>query len=279
MAKDRPIDAEAFKAFERKGWGEAAANYGEQLGRDTGQAIAPLLDAVGAGPGVRLLDVCCGTGALSAEAARRGAVPVGVDFAPEMVAQARRLHPGVDVREGDAEALPFADASFDAVACCFGIRHLPHPERLLAGASRVIAAGGRFAFTEWYPPGESRDSLFRIVRDAVRAHGDPAVVAPIPAPPHDFSDPDTSRRLVEAAGFVDWDCTDLPIVMAFERAEQVLELIRSGMARTRFVVESQPADARARIEGAILEGARRFAQGGEIAIPMPAVLVQARKPG
>ena len=277
MTKSTPFDADAFKSMEKRSWEQAADNYGETFGRITAQAFDPILDAVGAGTGVRLLDVCCGIGMLAAAAAKRGASPVGLDFATSMVAQARRLHPSLDIREGDAEALPFEDAMFDAVAVAFGIRHVPHPERLLEGTHRVLAAGGHLAFTDWYPASDERESFFRIVRDAVRAHGDASVVPPIPPPRYDFSDAETSRRLVQDAGFVEWESSEVPIVARWERAEQVLETIYSGMVRTRGIVESQPEAARERIHQAILDGARRFARDGRIEIPMPAVLVKARK--
>src|SRR5205809_6238429 len=57
------------------------------------------------------------------------------------------LSPEIEFREGDAEALPFPEASFDAVVMNFGMLHLAHPERAVAEAFRVLSAGGRFAFT------------------------------------------------------------------------------------------------------------------------------------
>ena len=69
----------------------------------------------------------------------------------------------------------------------------------------------------------------------------------------------------------------MPLVARWDRAEQVLEEIYSSMARTRGIVESQPDAARENIHQAILDGARRFARDGGIEIPMPAVLVRARK--
>lgn len=69
---------------------------------------------MGAGPGVRLLDVACGTGYVAALATSRGAAAIGVDFVASMVGEAKKLHPSTEYREGDAEALPFPDESFDA---------------------------------------------------------------------------------------------------------------------------------------------------------------------
>ncbi len=65
---------QSFKQFEREGWHRQAPNYDDRAGRMTTQAVAPLLDAVDARPGLRLLDVCCGPGYLTAEAVARGLV-------------------------------------------------------------------------------------------------------------------------------------------------------------------------------------------------------------
>src|SRR5207247_2111000 len=82
------------------------------------------VDVVRARAGVRLLDVACGPGFITAAAAARGADPIGLDFSPAMIALARRLHPSIAFRDGDAEALPFDDRSFDAVVMNFGLLHL-----------------------------------------------------------------------------------------------------------------------------------------------------------
>src|SRR5258705_7569271 len=105
----------AFHDFEQAGWERAAAYYADTFGTLTVQAIEPLLDAVTIGPGARLLDVATGPGYVAGAAAARGATVVGVDFSPLMVAQARERSPGVEFVEGDAEALSFEAARFEAV--------------------------------------------------------------------------------------------------------------------------------------------------------------------
>src|SRR5512139_4330292 len=112
---------DAFHAFEYAGWQRAASAYPDTFGQVTLQAVEPLLDAVGAGPGVRLLDIATGPGYVAAAAAQRGAQVVALDFARAMVEHARRAHPALDVREGDAEALPLEAASFDAAVVSFGL--------------------------------------------------------------------------------------------------------------------------------------------------------------
>jgi ubiquinone/menaquinone biosynthesis C-methylase UbiE len=82
-----------------------------------------------------------------------------------MLAVARRNHPRLDFRPGDAEALPFADSSFDAVVGAFVLNHLPRPEVAAAELARVLASGGRLALSVWDVPERTR--FIGLVRDAV----------------------------------------------------------------------------------------------------------------
>jgi SAM-dependent methyltransferase len=162
-----------------EGWDRKAGYWDDSLGTVTLSAIDPLLASVEAAPGVRILDIACGTGALAAAATRRGAEVIGMDFAPTMIAEAIRRHPGIDFRVGDAEAIPLADESVDAVTCSFGMLHMERPERVLAEFARVLRpAIGRLAITSWMSDGE----FFAIVGPAVQAHADASVSLP-PAPP------------------------------------------------------------------------------------------------
>jgi ubiquinone/menaquinone biosynthesis C-methylase UbiE len=158
--------ADAFWEFERTGWERAAGRY-EECWTDTALFVEPLLDAADAWPGSRLLDVACGPGFVSEAAAARGAEPVGLDVAVAMVERARLHCPGLTFVVGDAERLPFPDASFDAVTMNFGILHLSQPEAALAEARRVLVRGGRFAFTAWVAEG---NAVAQIVDGAVAAH-------------------------------------------------------------------------------------------------------------
>jgi ubiquinone/menaquinone biosynthesis C-methylase UbiE len=101
---------------------------------------------------VRVLDVACGPGLLAGAAAGRRAAVVAVDLSPVMLALARQRHPAVEFREGDAEALPFAEDSFDAVLRNFGLGHFPRPERAMEELARVLAPGGVVAVSWWQLP-------------------------------------------------------------------------------------------------------------------------------
>src|SRR5215204_4870626 len=149
MAED---DAERLREFEREAHTRLAPNYDAFFSPVTALAAPVLLDAAAVGPGTRLLDVACGPGRVAARAAERGAIATGVDLAPGMVALARHLHPGIEFREGEVEALPFGDDAFDALVCSFGLGHFPDPERAAAECARVVEPGGRLALAWWDDP-------------------------------------------------------------------------------------------------------------------------------
>ena len=102
-----PIDADAFRDFERAAHDEIAEGYRDFFTKVTGYAVEPLLDAASVGASTRVLDVAAGPGVLASQAARRGASPVGIDISPRMVAIAAAEYPGLDFLQGDAENLPF----------------------------------------------------------------------------------------------------------------------------------------------------------------------------
>jgi ubiquinone/menaquinone biosynthesis C-methylase UbiE len=105
------------------------------------------LDRLGVRTGATLLDVACGSGQPGLVAARRGARVTGIDIATNLIAaaRARAAAEGHDVRfdEGDAESLPYPDASFDIVASIYGALFAPRPELVTAQLRRVCRPGNR----------------------------------------------------------------------------------------------------------------------------------------
>lgn len=108
-------------------------------------------------PGMRVLDVACGTGNSAIPAALRGAEVIGVDIVPALLEQARERAKaaGVNVRfeEGDAEKLAFPDASFDLVITIFGAMFAPRPDLVASELKRVTKPGGRIVMGNWTPTG------------------------------------------------------------------------------------------------------------------------------
>jgi demethylmenaquinone methyltransferase/2-methoxy-6-polyprenyl-1,4-benzoquinol methylase len=113
-----------------------------------------LVSRVAAGPGDRVLDVATGTGAVARELIRRtGCTVVGVDQSPEMLAEARRrLGDSVELVEARAEALPFDDASFDALTFTYLLRYVDDPAATLRQLARVVRSGGTIASLEFGIP-------------------------------------------------------------------------------------------------------------------------------
>lgn len=117
--------------------------------------------------GESVLDVGAGTGVVAITAARAGAKVSAIDLTPELVELARlngaiARYPGIDWREGDAEQLPWPDASFDVVLSQFGHMFAPQPELTLSEMRRVLKPGGRVAFATW-PPEHFVGRLFAFI--------------------------------------------------------------------------------------------------------------------
>lgn len=129
------------------------------------------------GPGQHALDVCCGTGDVTFALARTGARVTGLDFSPEMLAVARhraRASAGaVEFVQGDALALPFAEADFDAVTISYGLRNLADFRAGLAEMARVLRPGGRLLVLDFGKPANRlwRALYFAYLRRAVPMFG------------------------------------------------------------------------------------------------------------
>ena len=133
-------------------WGARAqdwAAYVEQVGLPL---FGAALDAARVTSGTRLLDAGCGAGLLSLLASLRGAQVTALDASPGLLAIARQRLPAADVREGDLEALPFADASFDAVTAVNSLFYADDMGAAMRELVRVVRPGGRVVVTAWGPP-------------------------------------------------------------------------------------------------------------------------------
>ena len=149
---------ETIKASMRASW--MAGDFGV-VARTISGAAETFIAGLALPPGpCRLLDVACGTGNLALPAARRlaalpGSSVTGIDIAPNLVVQARERAAAealsIAFDEGDAEALPYADRSFDAVVTMFGAMFAPRPEVVAAELARVLRPGGLLAMANWNP--------------------------------------------------------------------------------------------------------------------------------
>ena len=144
----------ALKTRLRATW--IAGDFGQIAKYYTGEA-EEFIERLNLKPGMKVLDVACGTGNLALPAARAGATVTGVDLAPNLVEQAREnaKREGLNIQfdEGDAEALPYDVASFDAVVTMFGAMFAPRPELVASELKKVCRPGGFIAMANWTPGG------------------------------------------------------------------------------------------------------------------------------
>src|SRR3954468_10482867 len=144
------------------------------------QPVADLLcDAVDLQAGWRVLDVACGSGNAALAAARCGCDAVGIDYVPALLARGRRRAEAeglaIELLEGDAEAIPFPDHSFDAVLSVYGSMFAPNHRQAALELARVCNPGGRIGLATWTPDGFIGEML-----KVVAAHVPPPLGVPSP---------------------------------------------------------------------------------------------------
>jgi len=147
-------ELEILKSKLRATW--TAGDFGE-IAKAYTKGAEEFVQRLNVKPGMKVLDVACGSGNLAIPAARAGADVVGMDLAPEMVVQAQQNaeREGLKARfdEGDAEQLQYGDESFDLVMTMFGAMFAPRPDVTTAELLRVCKVGGRIAMANWTPTG------------------------------------------------------------------------------------------------------------------------------
>lgn len=180
----------AWKGAQREGWSTFTP-----VEVHTTPPAAHLVRFASVGAGEAVLDVATGTGVVAITAARAGAKVTGLDLTPALLARAEQNARDAAVGEvawveGDAEHLPFPDASFDVVTSQFGHMFAPRPEVAIGEMLRVLRPGGRLVFSTW-PPEHMVGRLFAVLASHAPA---PPPGAPRPPPPGDWGDPTIVRR-------------------------------------------------------------------------------------
>jgi 2-polyprenyl-3-methyl-5-hydroxy-6-metoxy-1,4-benzoquinol methylase len=134
---------------------------------------------LGVAPGTRLLDVGCGAGQLALIAHKAGAKVTGCDIATNWIEAARNRAAAeglsITFEEGDAEALPYSDAQFDAVVSLIGAMFAPRPESVAAELKRVCRPGGMIAMANW-TPGGFVGLMFKAIAKHIAPSGMPSPV-------------------------------------------------------------------------------------------------------
>lgn len=269
-------DAERFREFERDAHDRIADSYHSFFVPITEHAAEPLLDAASVRRATRVLDVASGPGVMAANAATRGAVVTGVDISSRMVALAAKLNLTCTFREADVESLPFADGSFDAVVCAFGIGHFPRAEIAVAECARVLVSAGMLAFAWWDAP--ARNRLHGVLLEAVQeADAKPPARLPAGPPMFRYSDDDAFSALLASAGLEQVRVTSHAFTYRIASADLLWDGAMGSLARTSALLRGQTPEVQRRTRSTFdrLVAAHSTSQG--ISLPMGFKIASGRK--
>jgi len=267
-----------FTRFEHEGWERVADKYDSVWSSLTRQFIPHLIDRAQISSGMSVLDVACGPGYVSAAVRELSANPTGIDFSAKMVATAKKMFPDISFLQGNAQTLPFDDATYDRVLVNFGLLHLAQPEKACREAFRVSKPTGKFGFTVWAAPPENPGG--KIVNDAVEAHADLTVQLPQGPPHYLYDEREECRKVLEQTGF---DSSSMiyetrSVEWHIPTARYLFEAERDAGVRTAGLLARQSPERLSAICRAIEREVSRYARGNEFVIPMAAHLVVVAKP-
>ena len=228
-----------------------------------------LLAQVEPRPGERWLDIATGTGEIAVRAAAGGANVTGQDLAPGLIETARRraAEAGVDVRleVGDAERLPYPDASFDVVSSSFGVMFAPDHGAAAGELARVCRPGGTLALLNWHPT-RGVAEFFKVMA---------AYVPPRPegvGNPFDWGDRDHLAALLGDAFELRYEEGDCP--QPGRSADEIWELFTSAYGPTKALADSLDDERRAALRRDWVSYFEQFpANGGGVSQPRPYQLV------
>lgn len=193
-------------------WGARAQDWSAHVEQVGLPLFGATLDAARVTAGTRLLDAGCGAGLLALLASFRGAVVTALDASPSLLAIARQRLPAAEVREGDLEALPFADASFDAVVAVNSVFFAADMAAAMRELVRVARRGGRVVITAWGPP--EKCEFLSAVMPALGPLMPPPPPGATPPHPGALSKPGALADVLKGAGLrvVDEGEVDCPFV-------------------------------------------------------------------
>jgi SAM-dependent methyltransferase len=224
-----------------------------------------------------VLDVASGPGHVAAGAAERGASVIGVDVAEGMLSLARRHHPELEFRHADAEALPFADGSFDAVVANFVLLHVGRPEQAAAEFARVLGRDGRLALTVWDVPERAR--FLGVLVDAVAAAGaSPPPDIPVGPPIFRFSDDQEFAALLDGQRLEDIEVKTIAFSHRESSADALWRGLLGGTVRTSALILRQASDVQRQIRAAFDRIVQPYQVGAGLELPVSVKLASGRKP-
>lgn len=229
-----------------------------------------LCEAADLRAGWRVLDVATGSGNAALAAARFGCEVVGIDYVPALLARGRRRAEAeglaIELLEGDAEAIPFPDASFDAVLSVYGSMFAPDHHRAAAELARVSRPGGRIALATWTPDGFIGEML-----QVVAAH--------VPPPPPGVPSPirwgsESYLRELLADRVQSLVFTERTFTFRFRSAEAYVDYFRTFYGPTVKAFEAAGSVSGDALFTDLVELVHRYARTGSGPVAIPATYLQ-----
>lgn len=273
------FDPVKYKDIEQQVYSTTASTYDEYGSKVFESYAQPLLDAAGLQSGQHVLDVACGPGIPSLMATplvAPGGTVTGIDLAPGMVdiakkkAEARGLN-NVTFQEGDAEALPFSDDSFDVVLCNHGLVHMTDRTRALCEMRRVLKkTSGTLALSVWSTP--DRAIVIGIVAKTIRELW-PAAVVPGAPMWFDFGAEGVLEKALSDSGFKDIRTMRHNVALEVGNAEEYWDMVVGISGRLQMLLKNIPEEVASNIRLTVIRAAERFrSEGGRIVIPCQEVV-------
>lgn len=276
------FDAVKYKEIEKAVYSKTAESYSKYGGAIFDAMASPLLKGANLKSGQRVLDVACGIGIPSLDAARSvlpyGSV-VGIDLAPGMVELARRRASenglgNITFQEADAEKLTFPEASFDVVLCHLGLIHFTDRLQTFREKFLVLRNGGLLAISVWSTL--ERALVIGIVSKAVAELWPSAVVPGAPSW-FDLGGDGVLERLLSEAGFKSIQIKRYDFPLKVNDNEAYWKTVLGVSGRLQMLLSNIPPDVAKEIEAKARTEAEKYRKGASLLIPCEEVVAWAEK--
>jgi SAM-dependent methyltransferase len=278
---------EELKAEQLRRWDSNAAAWDgqhERLEREMAPVSQWLCREAGLRPGMRVLDLACGSGHPAIDVARLvapGGSVIATDFAAEMVEVARRRVTAagldnVELKVMDLEDIDYPDESFDAVTCRFGVMFCPQPDKAAAEVFRVLKPGGRFTLSVWDEPEQSPAQT--VMNEALRRFGrpQPAVDFSLPGV-YQLSPPGKLAALLEAAGFSEVWVESMPLTLEYESLDVLWQRRLAAPGALRGVLQELSPEETERLKALFGEVIQPHVEDGRIRLTQTPLCAVATK--
>ena len=264
-AASPPADLTAVKTRQQGAWSSGDyAVVGATL-QLVGEHLCETLDLRA---GQKVLDVAAGNGNATLAAARRGCEVVSTDYVPALLerGKARATAEGfnIDFRQADAEALPFADATFDVVVSTFGVMFTPNQERAAAEMARVCRPSGKIGLANWTPDGFI-GQLFKTIGKHL-------------PPPAGVKSPalwGTSARLADLFGpAASIAIKERDFVFRYKSAQHWLDVFRTYYGPVLKAFEALPAQTQTTLAADLIALVGQFNRSGDNSMVVPSAYLE-----